>query len=83
MLDTTNNKEEADDDNGYAFSNSCGYRHDIGFIILCSRGGIFITTLREYGLHPYDWTDRVRMVWQGNIVSICTSRASSNSFGGI
>ncbi len=23
-------------------------------------------------MHPYDWTDRVRRVWQGNMVSLAT-----------
>ena len=30
------------------------------------KGGIFDSKLKNYGLHPYIWTDKVRRVWRGN-----------------
>ena len=38
-------------------------------------------SLRRLGLHPYDWTDEVRRVWQSSLFLCDLSNSSSNSFG--
>ena len=35
-----------------------------------------------FGLHPYDWTDRVRRVWSGTCFLTWLRNRSSNSSGG-
>ena len=40
-----------------------------------------VKVIVTFGLHPYDWTDRVRRVRRGNPLFSCTSTNSSKSFG--